>query len=324
MLRRRPERWRVKTLRPLSNPPACAGARLSVALALFALAACAERQAAPGPVTPAPPPGHPIAPPPPQTVTADLFQLKGEVTQGSLLYGLAPKDTALLLLDGKPVRFATDGRFVIGLNRDAPSSALIEARLADGRLLRLPLTVAPRQWDISNLPTLQRGGTPTPAQKARRDAELIQIAAAKAVNADSDGWRGPWAWPAVGRISTLFGSQRTYANGVSGAPHGGIDIARPTGWPALAPADGVVVLVTDHPFSLEGNMVMIDHGMGLVSAIMHLSAIEVMNGQKVRRGEEIGKVGMTGSATGPHLHWGVTWNAAARLDPLLIVGPMPK
>lgn len=292
--------------------------------ALALLSACAERQTAPGPATTPPPPGKPIAPPPPQTVAADLFQLKGEVTQGTLLSGVAPKDTALLLLDGKPLRFASDGRFVIGLNRDAAPTALIEARLSDGRLLQLPLTVTPRHWDQSNLPTLQRGGTPTPAQKARRDAELVQIAAAKAVNAESDGWRGPWAWPAVGRISTLFGSYRTYANGVSGAPHGGIDIARPTGWPALAPADGVVVLVTDHPFSLEGNMVMIDHGMGLVSAIMHLSAIEVTNGQKVTRGQEIGKVGMTGSATGPHLHWGVTWGpTASRLDPLLIVGPMP-
>ncbi|NIJ08344.1 hypothetical protein FHS31_001961 [Sphingomonas vulcanisoli] len=297
---------------------------MSAATALLLLAACAERQTAPGPHTLPPPPGQPIAPPPPQIVSPTLFQLKGEVTQGTLLYGTAPKDTALLLLDGKPLRFAADGRFVIGLNRDAPPTALLEARLADGRLLRLPLTVTPRQWDISNLPTLQRGGTATPAQKRIRDAEIAQIAAAKAVNAESDGWRGPWAWPAVGRISTLFGSQRTYANGVSGAPHGGIDIARPTGWPALAPADGVVVLVTDHPFTLEGNMVMIDHGMGLVSAIMHLSAIEVVSGQRVTRGEEIGKVGMTGSATGPHLHWGVTWNASARLDPLLIVGPMPK
>ncbi len=301
------------------------GRRSGVAAALFLLAACAERPSTPGPGTPPPPLGHPIAPPPPQTVGPDLFQLKGEVTQGALLYGIAPKDTALLMLDGKPVRFASDGRFVIGLNRDAPPAALIEARLADGRLLRLPLTVSPRRWDISNLHTLRRGVTPTPEQKRIRDAELAQIAAAKAVNAESDGWRGPWAWPAVGRISTLFGSQRIYAGGVSGAPHGGIDIARPTGTPALAPADGVVVLVTDHPFSLEGNMVMIDHGMGLVSAIMHLSAIEVTSGQRVRRGEEIGKVGMTGSATGPHLHWGVTWGpTAARLDPLLIVGPMPR
>ncbi len=297
--------------------------RLWPAAAGILLSACAERATVHGPVTPPPPLGQPAMPPPPQTVSADLFALKGELTQGTLLHGIAPKDTALLLLDGKPVRFASDGAFIIGLNRDAPPTALIEARLADGRLLRLPLAIAPRQWDISSLPTLKRGGVPSPAYKVIRDAELAQIAAAKAADTPSEGWRQRFAWPATGRISTLFGSQRIYAGGVQGAPHGGIDIARPTGTPALAPADGVVVLATDHPFSLEGNLVMIDHGFGLISALMHLSKIEVRTGDRVRQGQEIGLVGMTGSATGPHLHWGLTWGAA-RLDPLLVAGAMPR
>lgn len=286
------------------------------------LAGCAERATVHGPKTPPPPLGQPAVPPPPQTVSADLFALKGELTQGTLLRGIAPKGTALLLLDGKPVRFAADGAFILGLNRDAPPTALIEARLADGRLLRLPLTIAPRQWDISSLPTLKRGGVASGAYKIRRDAELVEIAAAKAANAQSDGWRQRFAWPATGRISTLFGAQRIYAGGVVGAPHGGIDIARPTGTPALSPADGVVVLATDHAFSLEGNLVMIDHGFGLISALMHLSKIEVRTGDHVRQGQEIGLVGMTGSATGPHLHWGLTWGVA-RLDPLLVAGAMP-
>lgn len=295
----------------------------AVTLAALLLSACADRAIVPGPHTPPPPPGHPPVPPPPATVSVETFQLSGEMTQGTLLRGIAPKDTALLMLDGKPVRFAADGRFIIGFNRDAGQQSLLEARLSDGRLLRLPLTIAPRAWDISNLPTLHRTMTPTPAQKAIREAELVQIVAAKSVNADSDGWRQSFQWPATGRISTLFGSQRIYAGGVQGAAHGGIDIAKPTGTPALAPADGVVVLATDHAFTLEGNLVLIDHGMGLISALMHLSKIEVKAGDHVRQGQEIGLTGMTGSATGPHLHWGLTWGAA-RLDPLLVAGPMPK
>ncbi len=84
----------------------------------------------------------------------------------------------------------------------------------------------------------------------------------------------------------------------------------------------MVVLATDHPFSLEGNLVMIDHGFGLVSALMHLQRIDVRTGDRVARGEPIGLIGRTGRATGPHLHWGMTWDGV-RIDPLLVAGPMP-
>lgn len=302
--------------------------RIVAAAPLLFVAGCVGRPSPPpGPVTPPPPIGRPVTPPPPQTVTADSFALRGEITQGGLLRGTAPTGTSLLLLDGKAVRFAADGRFVIAFDRDQGPSALLEARLADGRLLRLPIAVSPRAWDISSLPTLQRGTSPSPEFQRIRSAEVAQINAAKAMNSDSDGWRQQFVWPAKGRISTLFGSQRIYA-GVPGSYHGGIDIARypdgPVldGTPARSPADGVVVLATDHPFSLEGNLVLIDHGMGLISALMHLSKIEVVAGQHVRQGDEIGLIGATGRVTGPHLHWGLTWSGA-RLDPLLLAGAMP-
>lgn len=299
--------------------------RQTVALgaALLLLAGCAGRPVVPGPATPPPPPGQPVAPPPPRTVAPSLFRLTGEMTQGTLLRGTAPAGTALLLLDGKPVRVAPDGKFILGFNRDFGDHALLEARLQDGRLLQLPLAITKRAWDISSLPTLAIGTSPSPAYQKIRAAELVQINAAKTLNAESDGWRQQMIWPATGRISTLFGSQRIYKGGVAGAYHGGIDIAKPTGTPVLAPADGVVGLATDHPFSLEGNLVMIDHGFGLVSAIMHLSRIDVKTGQVIHKGDVIGLSGMTGRATGPHVHWGLTW-FGARLDPLLVAGPMPQ
>jgi hypothetical protein len=295
---------------------------------LLSLTACIPRAIVPGPATAPPPIGRPIMPPPPRIVDARMFALGATPQQGAVLSGTVPAGTALLLLDGKPVRFAADGRFIIGFGRDAPPSALIEARLQDGRLLRLPLTIAPRRWDISSLPTLYKGTSPSEAYQKIRAAEFAQIQAARAVDADSDGWRQAFHWPATGRISTMFGAQRNYAHGVAGAPHGGLDIARAVGGPALegaaarAPADGVVVLATDHPFSLEGNLVMIDHGFGLVSALMHLQRIDVKAGDRVVRGQAIGLIGRTGRATGPHLHWGMTWNDV-RIDPILLVGPMP-
>lgn len=297
--------------------------RIAFAAALLTiLAGCTTRATVHGPATPPPPIGQPIAPPPPQEVPATLFALSGALTQGTLLTGIAPAGTALLLFDGKPVRFAADGRFILGIDRDAGPAALLEARLQDGRLLRAPLAIGVRAWDISELPTLARGTSMSAAYQRVRAAELAQIAAARATDAASDGWRQRFTWPATGRISTLFGSQRIYAGGVRGAYHGGIDIARPTGTPAVSPADGVVVLATARPFSLEGNLVMIDHGFGLVSAMMHLSRIDVKVGDRLTRGQEFGLIGMTGRATGPHLHWGLTWRGA-RIDPLLVAGPMP-
>jgi hypothetical protein len=268
-------------------------------------------------------------PPPPRIVGPEVFGLTVPPQQGALLAGTAPAGTALLLLDGQPVRFAADGRFIIGFGRDQGPNATLEARMQDGRLLRLPLTVAPRHWDISSLPTLYKGTSPSAEYQRIRAAERAEIDAARAVHADSDGWRQTFRWPATGRISTMFGSQRIYAHGVAGAPHSGIDIARAVGarsiegTPARSPADGVVVLATDRPFSLEGNLVMIDHGFGLVSALMHLQRIEVKVGDHVARGQEIGLIGHTGRATGPHLHWGMTWNEV-RIDPILLVGPMPE
>lgn len=304
-----------------------AAATAVLALLLGGCATVVPPVVVPGPVTPPPPVGQPIAPPPPQTVTAGLFNLSGAAGQGALLSGTVPQGTALLMLDGKPVRFAADGHFIVGFGRDAASAALLEARMQDGRLLRLPLTVSPRAWDISSLPTLPRGTSPSAAYQRIRAAEVEQIEAARAREVDSDGWRKPFRWPAIGRISTLFGSQRIYA-GQPGAYHGGLDIARRAGapelagTPAYAPADGVVVLATDHAFSLEGNMVMIGHGYGLVSVLMHLSRIDVHTGDRISQGQPIGLIGMTGRATGPHLHWGMTWNKE-RIDPLLVAGPMP-
>jgi hypothetical protein len=300
----------------------------SALLILLAVGGCIPRPEAPGPATTPPPIGQPVTPPPPQVVEPRVFALVGTVQQGALVSGTAPDGTALLLLDNKPVRFASDGHFIIGFGRDAPPAAMLEARMQDGRLLRLPLVVAPRKWDISSLPTLYQGTTPSAAYQRIRGAELAQIDAARAVNADSDGWRQTFRWPAMGRISTLFGSQRIYARGVAGAPHSGLDIARFAGGaalegtPALAPADGLIILATDRPFSLEGNLVMIDHGFGLVSALMHLQRIDVKTGDRITRGQPIGLIGATGRATGPHLHWGMTWNGV-RIDPLLVVGPMP-
>ena len=154
-----------------------------------------------------------------------------------------------------------------------------------------------------------------------RGKEVAQIVAAREKQTGADGWRQDFIWPVTGRISGRFGSQRVY-QGKPGPYHTGLDIAPGAGVPYVAPADGVVTLVAQDPFTLEGNLLMIDHGMGLNSAFLHSATIVVREGQTVRQGQYLGTIGATGRATGPHLHWSLKWQDS-RLDPLLFLGPMP-
>lgn len=241
------------------------------------------------------------------------------LTQGGWLRGRTQAQA--LALDGKPVELAPDGMFLIAFDRDAKASALLTAQLASGEAAQLPLTVAPRAWQIENVDIARRSGGPTDDFMAIRAPELARINAARQLETGAQGWRQSFIWPAKGRISGKFGSQRVY-RGEPGAYHSGLDIATgASGTPYVAPADGVVILAADHPFSLEGNLLMLDHGMGLNSAFLHNSQLLVKEGDAVKQGQVIARIGMTGRATGPHLHWSMKWGDA-RLDPILFTGPM--
>ncbi len=255
-------------------------------------------------------------------LTQTGFRLSGPVIQGGLVIGKAPAGTTFLSFNGAPLPLAADGRFLVAFDRDAPPTALLSATLEDGRVVTESLTVARRSWNIERLDSLPRFAQPTEEFNRLRPAELEQINAARRISVTSTGWQQPFLWPVVGRLSGMFGSQRIYKNGEAGSYHSGTDIARPTGTTVMAPADGVVILAADHPFTLEGNLLMIDHGMGLNSAFLHLSRIDVRVGETVKRGQPIGAVGMSGRATGPHLHWSIKWRDS-RIDPLLLAGPMP-
>lgn len=248
------------------------------------------------------------------------FRWTGTLSQGGLIVGTAPLGAIGVTIDGRPVALSPDGRFVIGFDRDAPPQAQLVATLADGSTVARPLAIAPRAWRIERLATLAKQPVPDAEMTRLRLPELAAIAAARGQVTGAQGWRQTFRWPASGRISGLFGAQRIY-RGEPGAYHSGTDIALPTGTSVVAPADGVVILAADHPFTLEGNLLMIDHGMGLNSAVLHLSRIDVRVGDHVRQGQPVGAVGMTGRATGPHLHWSLRWGEA-KLDPMLAAGVM--
>jgi len=248
--------------------------------------------------------------------------LPGTPAQGALLSGQVTGSPRLLTLDGVPVRVAPDGRFIIGFGRDAPSAALLRAVYPDGSVLERPLTVVPRQWPTEVVASVPRRPLPDADYERIRATEIERINAARRLDNVSDGWRQRFVWPATGRISGVFGSQRVYKGGERGDPHSGVDVAIPTGTPVLAPADGVVILAADRPFTLEGNLLMIDHGMGLNSAFLHLSRIDVKVGDVVRQGQAVALSGATGRASGPHLHWAMKWQDR-RVDPATVAGAMP-
>lgn len=292
------------------------GARSAAGAALLAaLASCVAPPAPPPPSLPPQP-----APPPRVLPPAGRILLSGTPGQGALVPGTAPSGTARLTLDGVVVPVARNGRFVIAFDRDAPAAATLVATLVDGRTVSLPLGVPPRTWRIERLDRVAKVPVPSADFARRRPAELARIAAARRIESVADGWRQRFVWPVTGRISGLFGSQRIY-RGEPGSYHSGVDVARPTGTPVVAPADGVVTLAADAPFTLEGNLLLIDHGMGLNSAFLHLSRIDVAVGARVRQGEQIGAIGATGRVSGPHLHWAMKWRDA-RIDPMLVAGAM--
>jgi len=156
---------------------------------------------------------------------------------------------------------------------------------------------------------------------ARWKAEQEQIR--KALTGDSAMrlWQTGFIEPVRGKRTGIFGSVRIM-NGQPRNPHSGEDIGAPAGTDVVASNDGVVRLTVDHIFSGRG--IYVDHGLGLYSMYFHLSEVLVRDGDLVRAGQVIGKVGATGRATGPHLHWGAKINGA-RVNPYALLDlPFPR
>lgn len=287
------------------------------------LSSCVAPAPAPAPAEPAAAPAPASSPlPAPAPPPLGPILIEGTPVQGGLLRGRSPSGTVRLSVDGEPVPLASDGRFLIGLDRDRTGSLVVEAQAADGRTVERRVTVAPRVWKLEHINAPLRPGRSSEEFRRIRASELARIGAARAVESGSEGWRQDFRWPATGRISGVFGSQRVY-RGEPGSFHTGVDVAGGAGAPVIAPADGLVVLAGPPAFSLEGNLVILDHGMGLNSAFLHLATVAVEEGRHVRQGERIGTIGATGRATGPHLHWSMKWRDA-RIDPAALAGPMPR
>lgn len=298
---------RVKPRRPAM--PKCV--RWAASSAVLLLAACASRTAENLPV-------EPVAAFAPTPAPAFAFgAIEGVPEQAGFARGLAPPGTLRLTLDGKDVPVAADGAFFVAFPREASSSVLLRAEGGDGVAAEHRLDLRPRVFPEDRLPARLQRHTADPGFAARRAEELARIGAARGAPSSESGWRGGFVLPASGRVSGVFGAQRFYGDEPQ-SPHSGLDIAAPVGTPVVAPAPGRVVLASPPLFSLEGNLVILDHGQGLTSSFLHLDRVDVAAGQALQTGEIIGAVGATGRATGAHLHWGVMWQGV-RFDPATLL-----
>jgi len=252
---------------------------------------------------------------------ACTLTLDGPAKQGGLLIGTAPVGSKVTV-DGRAVRVAPDGRFLVGFGRDAAAKTKVVAETPAGLTLECPISVAGRDYQVQRIDGLpKRKVTPKAVDVARIKADNAAIGKVRRLDTQATDFAAGFIWPLKGRISGIFGSQRIL-NGKPRSPHNGVDIAAPTGTIIRAPAPGVVALVHPDMF-YTGKSVMLDHGHGLSTVYVHMSVISVKAGQRVAKGDAIGKVGMTGRATGPHLHWGVSL-FRTHLDPALLAGKMAK
>lgn len=309
------------TLRAAVFPLALAGGLTPLMVVLASCIGPASAQTSPTPPT-ATRPTTPLAPPP-HSASPTITLESEQGSQGDLLRGTISPANAALTMNGAAVATASDGRFIIGFDRDATGEARLLLTPRSGVAVEHRITISPRAWAIQNINAPTRGAASSDADfERRRPGELAQMGAARRRQVTSEGWRQRFIWPLRGRISGVFGSQRVY-QGVPGSYHNGVDVAAPTGTPYVAPADGVVILAATTPFTLEGYLLMIDHGMGLSSVFLHSSRLDVRTGDAVRQGQRLGAVGATGRATGPHMHWAMRWNGA-KIDAAQVAGPMER
>jgi murein DD-endopeptidase MepM/ murein hydrolase activator NlpD len=238
--------------------------------------------------------------------------LSGTLEEGSLVIGKTVAG-AKLTLDGAPLNVDAAGNFVFGFTYDQTKQAVLAAKFADGTMETKSVAPVARQYEIQRITGLPEKMVNLPPEVLeRRKHEIAAIVEARKPVTVMAGFTEPFDWPIAGIISEPYGGQRIL-NGEPKSPHLAVDIAAPAGTQIHAPAPGIVSLAGPD-FYLEGGLTILDHGEGVSTCYLHQSKQLVKVGDKVARGDVIGLVGMTGRATGPHLHWGLNWFQLA-LDP---------
>ena len=240
--------------------------------------------------------------------------IKGEIIAGGIiLVNTFPGSNARL--DGNNILVSDQGTFILGFQRDPSPIQVLEIILDNQVKEKITLNVKKRSYNIQRINGIEKEKVDPPKSVLDRiylERKSVKESRNKALLIKDLFYNNGFSVPASGPISGVYGSQRIL-NGKAKSPHYGIDIALPEGNKVIAPMDGIVLFTHDDLY-FSGGTIIIGHGQGLTTSYLHLSEVSVKNDDIVKRGDLIGKVGSTGRATGPHLHWGVELDGK-RLDP---------
>lgn len=256
-------------------------------------------------------------------VNAQTFSiLNPKVSQGDVaIVRIAPQwQGSLVCISGFEKSYLPNqyGDVFIGVGVDTKPDKYPVYRIECGQGTRLDhmfyeeIEVLQKQFPQTKI---SRKITPVDSARRKKESQAVQDAYVRG-DTWTDYTQGDYHQPLdITSITDEFGKKRIYLNGQT--RHGGVDLKAAHRTPIKAVNSGVVLLVAKN-FSLEGNMVILDHGSGILSLYLHLSKINVKQGAKVSKGEVIGLSGSTGSATGPHLHFIIKVNNT-NIDPLRFI-----
>lgn len=250
----------------------------------------------------------------------------GQARPGDLvsvtLRSVAGRGCPTAMLDGRPLQFfriptgcrafiglpveLTPGTLSVTVQRDATGDDTGSGEATEPASVTLgTLEILPANFNVRELTVSRKFTEPAPAAKRRMRADQAAFDAAYDQPFSPPKFSQPFVWPMQTQVTAPFGDLRTF-NGKKQSQHYGIDLDGNIGDPVTAANDGVVVMARDNYAS--GQTVLLSHGAGLYTAYFHFSKIDVREGQKVKAGQRIGRVGKTGRVTGPHLHFAVKVN----------------
>jgi murein DD-endopeptidase MepM/ murein hydrolase activator NlpD len=242
------------------------------------------------------------------------IQLSGEIKQGGLVIGKTEANN-LVTLNKKVLTVSKQGDYVFAFSRDDKTQYTLTVTSPTGKIETQTFTPTTRDYKISRVEGISKKiMNPNKKANVRAGEDRAAIVKVRKIASDLTDFSQGFIAPRSSRITGVYGSQRFY-NGVPKNPHFGVDYAGQIGAPVKAPASGTVLLWVPDMFYSGGTLV-IDHGHGITSNFLHLSASMVKVGDKVKQGQVIAKVGNSGRVTGPHLDWRMNWHKV-RFDPQL-------
>ena len=247
----------------------------------------------------------------------------GGVAVVSLCSVSACADAPQAWLGGQPVLVTADHDqwyAVVGLPLDmAPGSHQLRVQIGSETGTQ-QFVVKPKHYPEQHITLKDKSKVElSPADLARAEREIAAITELKHHWRTAPDTDLTLVLPAEGRLAGRFGVHRFF-NGEPRSPHAGLDVAVNLGTPIGASTQGTVLAVADYFFT--GKTIFVDHGNGLITMYCHLERIDVQPGETVSKGQQIGLSGMTGRATGPHLHWSVVLNGTM-VDPELFIAQSP-